>query len=95
MGKQRYTGGCPKKKLTAACDALGIGLEDLEKVRMGYLKNLTLDIVQDRLETSAAELKPREIKAFVDFMNTQEAEDTEAESDEQEVYDPLKDLVED
>lgn len=65
-----------KKKIEAVCNALGITLEDLEKIETEYLQELTLDIVQERLEKAAAEdMKANEIVKIVEFINKrQEAE---------------------
>lgn len=86
-----------KKKIDAVCNALGITIEKLEKVETEYLQELTLDIVQERLEKVAAEdMKPNEIVKIVEFINKrQEAEpEPEVEDNKTEGYDPLKDLVE-
>ena len=70
--------------------------EDLEKVEIGYLESLTLEVVQERLENAAGDMKANEIGKIFEFINKrQETEPgTEAE-DAAEHYDPLKDLVED
>ena len=86
-----------KKKLEAICKALTITLEDLEKVETEYLRSLTLDVVQDRLETASAEdMKANEIVKIVEFINKRQEVEPETEvEDTAEGYDPLKDLVED
>lgn len=89
-------GNVQKKKLEAVCKALTIKLEDLEKVETEYLRSLTMDVVQERLEAAAAEdMKANEIVKIVEFINKREEAEPDTESEDTEVYDPLKDLVED
>ena len=49
------------KKLEAVAKALELprGLEDLEKVETDYLDELTLDIVQERLEQGSDDMKAK------------------------------------
>jgi transcriptional regulator with XRE-family HTH domain len=81
------------KKLEQVCKALEITLEDLEKVETEYLQALTLDIVQERLETAADDMKGNEIVKIFEFIDKRKESEPETESDAQ-TYDPLKDLVE-
>ena len=69
------------KQLQCICDALRLsnGLEALEKVGNAYLKGLTLDIVQERLEAAAEDMKAREIIKIVEFIDKQEESDEESE----------------
>ena len=72
------------KQLKCICDALQLsnGLEELEKVGNAYLKGLTLDIVQERLETAAEDMKAREIIKIVEFIEKQEESDEESKEHE-------------
>lgn len=85
------------KKLEAVAKALQLprGLEDLEKVELNYISDLTLDIVQDRLETAADDMKAREIAKIFEFIDKRRESEPDADEETKEVYDPLKDLVED
>lgn len=84
------------KKLEAVCKALQLrnGLEDLEKVEPDYLNSLTLDIVQNRLETGADEIKANEIVKIFEFVSKRQDEEPDADDPTKAPYDPLKDLVE-
>ena len=83
-----------KQKLEAVCKALSITLEDLEKVEIGYLESLTLDVVQERLENAAEDMKAQEIGKIFEFLNKQEPDASDTTDVGADVYDPLKDLVE-
>ena len=83
------------KKLQAVCKALNITLEDLEKVETDYLQALTLDIVQERLETAADEMKANEITRIFEFINKRREAEPDPDDTTEQPYDPLKDLVED
>ena len=85
------------KKLKAVCKALQLkGLEDLEKVELDYLSELTLDVVQDRLETAADDMTANEIGKIFEFIDKRrESEPEDASEPDDSPYDPLKDLVED
>ena len=88
------------KKLEAVAKALGLprGLEDLEKVETDYLNELTLDIVQERLETGSDDMKANEIVKIVEFVDKRKESEGGEESEsgsEEAPYNPLADLVED
>lgn len=83
------------RKLKAICKALAITVEDLEKVETEYLQALTLDVVQERLETAADDMKAHEIAKMFEFINKRQEEEPEGNEPTEQVYDPLKDLVED
>ena len=83
------------KKLESVCKALNITLEDLEKVEIGYLESLTLDVVQERLENAAEDMKAQEIGKIFEFIQKQEPDASDTTDVDADVYDPLKDLVED
>lgn len=82
-------------KLKAICKALRITLEDLEYVETSYLQSLTLDVVQERLETAADDMKAHEIAKIFDFINKRQEEEPEGDEPTEHVYDPLKDLIDD
>lgn len=83
-------------KLAAVAKALQLprGLEDLEKVETAYLQELTLDIVQDRLETAADDVKAAEIVRIFEFIDKRKDAEGGDEPDAQ-TYDPLQDMIED
>lgn len=83
-----------RKKLESVCGALKCKLEDLEKVETEYLNSLTLDIVQNRLETGADEIKPNEIVKIFEFVSKRRDAEPDADEATKAPYDPLKDLVE-
>ena len=82
-------------KLAAVAKALELprGLEDLERVETAYLQELTRDILQDRLELAADDVKAAEIVRIFEFID--KCKDAEGGDDESDAapYDPLKDLV--
>ena len=87
------------KKLEAVAKALELprGLEDLEKVETDYLDELTLDIVQERLEQGSDDMKANEIVKIVEFVGKRKESEGDAATDaepEEAPYDPLKDMVE-
>lgn len=92
------THGIPEKvqikKLERVCKVLQCGLEDLERVETDYLNSLTLDIVQNRLETGADEIKANEIVKIFEFVSKRQDEEPDADDPTKAPYDPLKDLVE-
>ena len=69
------------KKLLAVCKALQLPnlLEDIEKVETAYLQSLTLDVVQERLETAADDMRANEIVKIIEFVNNRE--ESEPDSD--------------
>ena len=81
-----------KKKLLAVCNALSITLEDLEYVEIGYLESLTLEVVQERLETAAGDMKAHEIAKIFDFIEKQEPDsDASDETTGQSLEDYMND----
>ena len=94
--KEGIPANVQKKKLEAVCKALEITLEDLEKVEIGYLESLTLEVVQERLENAAGDMKAQEIGKIFEFINKRQEDEPEPESEDvAEGYDPLKDLIDD
>ena len=81
-----------KKKILAVCKALSITLEDLEHVEIGYLESLTLEVVQERLETAAGDMKAHEIGKIFEFIEKQESEsDASDETTGQSLEDYMND----
>lgn len=74
---------------------MGITFEDLEHVKLEYLKDLSLDVVQNRLESSADEMHPREIKAFVEFIDKRESAEPEPEPETDAKGQSLEDFMND
>ena len=84
-----------KLKIVAKALQLPKGLEDLENVEIDYLNDLTLDIVQDRLETAAEDVQAREIVKIFEFIQKRQDAEPDTHEPTEQPYDPLKDLVED
>lgn len=89
--------GVNLKQLEKVCEGLQLenGLEDLEKVGNAYLKGLTRDIVQERLEEASGDMEAREIVAIIKFVEEESKKEPDTEEPDADTYDPLKDLVED
>jgi len=83
------------KKLEIVAKALQLpkGLEDLEKVETEYLNDLTLEIVQERLETAADEMKGNEIVKIFEFI-TKRQDDT-PDDDDNLSENPLHEILKD
>ena len=83
------------KKLEAVCKALNLrnGLEDLEKVETEYLESLTLDIVQERLEAAADDMKAHEIVKIVEFIDKRQEADPDPDDTgktKDDLFKPIK-----